>query len=105
MPRPVTLNSSVRAVAVAAALASLISSANATPRQDNAAVFPELPAATVQDHKPILLTSSTPWIAPVGHRQPSQADVPQHEAVSGWERQQIQEDRELDAKLVICRGC
>ena len=31
--------------------------------------------------------------------------VPQHEAVSVWERQQRQFDQELDRKLIICRGC
>jgi len=50
-------------------------------------------------------TSHLPWLAPVGHRQPHQADVPQHEAVSAWERQQQQAERELDHRLIICRGC
>jgi hypothetical protein len=44
-----------------------------------------------------------PWLAPVGHRQPHRADVPQHEVVSAWEQQQ-QFDQELDRKLIICRG-
>jgi hypothetical protein len=105
MPRLATLKSSVRAVVVAAILANPFSSANATTRQDTVAVFPELPAAVVQDQKPILLTSRTPWVAPVGHRQPRQADVPQHEAVSHWEHLQLQEDQELDSRLVICGGC
>jgi hypothetical protein len=51
------------------------------------------------------VTSQTPWIAPVGHRQPRLADVPQREVVSGWERQQLQAAQELDRKLVICRSC
>jgi hypothetical protein len=40
----------------------------------------------------------------VGHRRPHQADVPQREAVSAWERQQ-QQAEELDRKLIISRGC
>jgi hypothetical protein len=52
-----------------------------------------------------VLTTHLPWLAPVGHRQPHQAGVPRHEAVSAWERQQLQADHELDRKLIICRGC
>ncbi len=52
-----------------------------------------------------MLTSRLPWLAPVGHRQPRRADVPQSEAVSAWERQQHELDQELDRKLIICRGC
>ena len=33
------------------------------------------------------------------------ADVPQSEAISAWERQQQRFDQELDRSLVICRGC
>ncbi|SIO48619.1 hypothetical protein SAMN05443247_06222 [Bradyrhizobium erythrophlei] len=64
-----------------------------------------LSAATASDqNSPAVLTSHLPWLAPTGHRQPTRADVPQEEAPSGWERQQIL-DRELDRKLLICRGC
>src|ERR1700758_230944 len=38
-------------------------------------------------------------------RQPHQAELPRSEAVSSWERRQQQLDRELDQKLIICRGC
>lgn len=51
------------------------------------------------------LTSHLPWLAPVGHRQPRQADIPQNEVLSAWERDQQHGDDELDRKLVICRGC
>jgi hypothetical protein len=52
------------------------------------------------------LTSHSPWLAPVGHRQPTKADLPQGaELLSAWERQQIALDMELDRKLIICRGC
>jgi hypothetical protein len=62
------------------------------------------PATASDQNSPAVLTSHLPWLAPTGHRQPTRADVPQEEAPSGWERQQIL-DRELDRKLLICRGC
>ena len=52
-----------------------------------------------------VLTSHSPWLAPIGHRQPTSADVPQNEVLSAWERQQQDLDVELDRKLIICRGC
>jgi hypothetical protein len=58
-------------------------------------------AASQQDG----LTSHSPWLAPVGHRQPRQADIPQNEILSAWEREQQHGDDELDRKLIICRGC
>jgi hypothetical protein len=51
------------------------------------------------------LTSHSPWLAPVGHRQPRLADIPQNEVLSGLEREQQHGDDELDRKLIICRGC
>ena len=81
-------------------------------------VFPDLPISATADHtdgkgtnsavarsRSIVLTSRLPWLAPVGHRQPHRADVPQSEAVSAWERQQQELDQELNRKLIICRGC
>ena len=49
------------------------------------------------------LTSHSPWLAPVGHRQPRRADFTQDEASAARERQQFRLDRELDRKLIICR--
>lgn len=46
-----------------------------------------------------------PWPAPVGHRQPRVSDVPVNIQLSSTEREEQRRDRELDAKLVICRGC
>jgi len=66
-------------------------------------VLPDVPASASADH--VLPTSRLPWLAPVGHRQPRLAEVPQAQAVSAWERQQRQLDQELDRKLIICRGC
>jgi hypothetical protein len=41
--------------------------------------------------------------APVGHRQPTPKDLPP--AVRREEAAPILEDRDLDSKLRICRGC
>ena len=64
------------------------------------------PAMAASGQKnPAVLTSHSPWLAPIGHRQPARADVPQDDLLSAWERQQQDLDVELDRKLVICRGC
>jgi hypothetical protein len=64
------------------------------------------PAMAASDqNSPAVLTSHSPWLAPIGHRQPGRADVPQDDVLSAWERQQPYLDVELDRKLVICRGC
>ncbi len=83
----------------------LFSPANAAYRHDAVSVFPNLPISATADHASTMLASRLPWPAPVGHRQPHRADVPQSEAVSAWERQQQELDQELDRKLNICRGC
>jgi hypothetical protein len=49
-------------------------------------------------------TERLPWSAPVGHRQPRAADVPS-EPLSKVELEQRRLDKELDRKLIICRGC
>ena len=43
--------------------------------------------------------------APVGHRQPTAADVPQDLPKDAADAERVKRDRELDAKLRICRGC
>lgn len=75
MPRISMLKRSVRAATAVALLVGLLSPANATSRQDTVAIFPDLPTNAVHCHKPIVLTSRQPWIAPVGHRQPHRADA------------------------------
>lgn len=79
MSRRSILNRFIRTVASTAVFISLLSPAHASAR--------------------------LPWPAPVGHRQPHRADVPQSAAASAWERQQQRFDQELDRRLVICRGC
>ena len=63
------------------------------------------PAAASDQNSPAVLTSHSPRLAPIGHRQPTRADVPQNEILSAWEREQQVFDAELDRKLMICRGC
>jgi hypothetical protein len=105
MSRISILKRSLSAIGAVGIFAALLSPANAAYRQDTVAVFPDVSISAATDRAPIVLTSRLPWLAPVGHRQPQQADVPQHEAVSAWEHQQQQVDQELDRKLIICRGC
>jgi hypothetical protein len=61
--------------------------------------------AATDQNSPAVLTSHSPWLAPIGHRQPTRAQVSQDEVLSAWERQQQDLDVELDRKLIICRGC
>ncbi len=83
----------------------MLSRAHAAYRHDAVSVFPDLSNSAPANHSSTVLTAQLPWRAPVGHRQPHQADVPQPQAVSTWERQQQKADQELDRKLIICRGC
>jgi hypothetical protein len=91
MSTPITKHSTSVAAAVAAGvvLFGLLSPAMAASDQNG----------------PAVLTSHSPWLAPIGHRQPTRTDVPQDQVLSAWERQQQELDAELDRKLVICRGC
>lgn len=99
------LKRSIRTAAAGLFFVGLVSTANATYQHEPAEIFPNLPGSATADHASAAPTSHLPWLAPVGHRQPHRADVPQYEAVSAWERQQRQFDQELDRKLMICRGC
>jgi hypothetical protein len=83
----------------------MLSPAHAAYQQDAVSVFPDLPKTAVAVRSSAVLTARLPWLAPIGHRQPHQADVPHSEAISSWERRQQQLDQELDQKLIICRGC
>lgn len=48
-------------------------------------------------------TSTRPWTAPVGHRQPHAADVP---ATTMGSQDFLQEDANVDRKIAgVCRGC
>ena len=43
--------------------------------------------------------------APIGHRQPKVADIPKERPKDTTDEQREKLDRELDAKLRICRNC
>jgi len=52
-----------------------------------------------------LETSTRPWLAPVGHRQPRAADVPASTSQRGLEELD-EEDANVDRKInSVCRGC
>jgi hypothetical protein len=114
MSRISILKRSIRTAAAGLVFVGLLSPANATYQHEAVSIFPDLPTSTTSDHadakavatsRSMVLTSHLPWLAPVGHRQPRRADVPQSGPVSAWERQQQQLDQELDRKMIICRGC
>lgn len=106
------LHASIGSVIVAATVALIVSSALAADnasrpvaiaRADSLApVASEVAVATPVRNGRVQL-ARLPWPAPVGHRQPRVSDVPA-EGLSGLERERWL-DRELDRKLVICRGC
>ena len=49
-------------------------------------------------------TTTKPWSAPVGHRQPRAADVPA--STSASQQTLDQEDANVDRKISnVCRGC
>jgi hypothetical protein len=49
-------------------------------------------------------TTTRPWSAPVGHRQPRAADVPASTSASPYVAEQ--EDANVDRKISgVCRGC
>jgi hypothetical protein len=43
--------------------------------------------------------------APVGHRQPKLSDIPPESQRAATSTERSEQDRELDKKLQICRGC
>ncbi|MEA2979653.1 MAG: hypothetical protein QOF91_1548 [Alphaproteobacteria bacterium] len=63
-----------------------------------------------RDSKDALDSSARPEVstlpkAPVGHRQPTAADIPKDLPKDTTDEERAKRDRELDAKLRICRGC
>jgi hypothetical protein len=58
-------------------------------------------ALSIPSSKRGLETSTRPWSAPVGHRQPRAADVP-----TSASQQSLDEDANVDRKInSVCRGC
>ena len=74
------------------------------------ALFYATPAASQGDARsasepPARSEQSTVPKAPVGHRQPTAADIPKDLTKDAADVEREKRDRELDAKLRICRGC
>jgi hypothetical protein len=62
-------------------------------------------ASSFRNDDAVRLSTQRPWPAPVGHHQPRVSDISNSVQLSPVEREERRLDRELDAKLVICRGC
>jgi hypothetical protein len=92
MSRIYILKRSISTARAGLVFLNALSPAHAAYQHHAANVFPDLPISATADRGSATLTSHLPWLAPVGHLQPHQADVPQHEAVSAWEHQQQQAD-------------
>jgi hypothetical protein len=105
MFRTSILKRAVNTVRVAVVFVGMLSPEQAAYQHDIDSVFPALPSSAREDRSSRVVTAQLPWLAPVGHRQPHQADVPQPASVSVWEREQQEAGKELDRKLIICRGC
>jgi hypothetical protein len=84
----------VRAVSIAAALAAPLLFAPLSSAQDMG----------MQVYSPGLPPSAQVGAAPIGHRQPRAADVPQSNR-SAAEQAEDRQQAELTRKLRICRGC
>lgn len=105
MSRISVLQGPLNAVRASLILLNALAPTHAAQQNHSASVFPEVAASATADRESATLTSHLPWLAPIGHRQPRHADVPQSDEVSAWEREQRRVDQELDRKLIICRGC
>jgi hypothetical protein len=61
-------------------------------------------APSIPSSKSGLETTTRPWSAPVGHRQPRAADVPTSTSVS--QQSLDEEDANVDRKIKsVCQGC
>ena len=96
---------SIRSAFAGLLLIGLLSPAHASDRNASLDAIPDLPSRAAERLASAEPSSRLPWLAPVGHRQPSRADAPQSDSLSAWERGQQQRDQMLDRKLIICRGC
>jgi hypothetical protein len=77
---------SIRSAVAGLLLIGLMSPANASNQIAPFEALPDLPASAAEHLASAEPTSRLPWLAPVGHRQPSRAHVPQSESLSAWER-------------------
>jgi len=96
MSRMSILKRTVNTVRAGLVFVGMVSPAHSSYQHDAVSVFPDLSNGAPANYSSTVLTAHLPWLAPVGHRQPHQADVPQPAAVSTWERHEQQADKELD---------
>jgi hypothetical protein len=88
----------------AAAAAAVVAMPPANSLAQDAKPSAQPAPAQVKPAVPILPTGV--WAAPVGHRQPSAADVAAGEKATKEERDANQTPREsIDSRLNICKGC
>jgi hypothetical protein len=99
------LKRSISTAKVGLVLVGMLSLQHPAYQHDAAGVFPDMPKRAAADISSAVLTAHLPWLTPVVHRQPRQADVWQSKAMSGWERRQLQANQEPDHRLIICSGC
>lgn len=105
MSKIINQTPSLRAAAVGVILLGFFSSAHASAQSAFQGAVPNSSTATSEHIAPADPVSHLPWLAPVGHRQPRRAEAPQSEYSSASENEQARQDRTLNRKLIICRGC
>ena len=94
----------IKLIIAAGAVAAAVAIAPANSLAQDAKPSAQPVPAQAKPAVPILPTGV--WAAPVGHRQPSTADVAAGEKASKEERDANQTPREsIDTRLNICRGC
>jgi hypothetical protein len=59
-------------------------------------------ALSIPSSKRGLETSTRPWSAPIGHRQPRAADVPTSTSQQSLDEEDANVDRKINS---VCRGC
>jgi hypothetical protein len=94
-----TLASIIRKLARTALLAAMLGCRTATG--ETAGVAPSTTSAVAS--ATASLQKDARWSAPIGHRQPRARDLPSEDA--GELGHINDEDRAVDRKLIICRGC
>lgn len=73
--------------------------AYAAPHQDGTS---GIASTSIPSSRRGLETSTKPWSAPVGHRQPRAADVPISTSQQSFDEEDANVDRKINS---ICRGC
>jgi hypothetical protein len=80
-------------------IATILGSSSAGMASDTAVIH------AAQGGRCAIQTACLPWQAPVGHRQPSAADLPDNFTPVPSDLELEALDKAIDQKLTICRGC